>query len=95
MSEFKARKTPCIMVASSVGNDGIDIPDIDGLVLAHGGKSFFQNVQRTGRGLRSAQGKKDLVFIDFNDAALGRWFQNHTKKRVEYYQDLGAKVVFA
>ena len=95
MGEFKARKTPCIMVASSVGNDGIDIPDIDGLVLAHGGKSFFQNVQRTGRGLRSAQGKKDLVFIDFNDAALGRWFQNHTKKRVEYYQDLGAKVVFA
>ena len=95
MAEFKARKTPCIMVASSVGNDGIDIPDIDGLVLAHGGKSFFQNVQRTGRGLRSAQGKKDLVFIDFDDKALGRWFQNHTKKRIEYYQDLGAKVVFA
>ena len=94
MADFKARKTPCVMIASAVGNDGIDIPDIDGLVLAHGGKSFFQNVQRTGRGLRAAQGKEDLIFIDFNDSDLGRWFREHTKKRVEYYQGLGAKVVF-
>lgn len=95
MAEFKQRKTPCVMVASSVGNDGIDIPDISGLVLAHGGKSFFQNVQRTGRGLRSAQGKQDLLFIDFDDKELGRWFRDHTKKRIEYYQALGAQVLYA
>lgn len=93
LAEYKARKTPCVMVASSVGNDGIDIPDISGLVLAHGGKSFFQNVQRAGRGLRATAGKEDLVFIDFDDSELGRWFQQHTNKRVQYYRDLGAKLV--
>lgn len=93
LAEYKARKTPCVMVASSVGNDGIDIPDISGLVLAHGGKSFFQNVQRTGRGLRATDGKKDLMFIDFDDSELGRWFQQHTNKRRQYYMDLGAKIV--
>lgn len=93
LAEYKARKTPCVMVASSVGNDGIDIPDISGLVLAHGGKSFFQNVQRTGRGLRATAGKNDLMFIDFDDSELGRWFAQHTNKRRQYYMDLGARIL--
>lgn len=93
MAEYKARRDPCVMVASSVGNDGIDIPDISGIVLAHGGKSFFQNVQRTGRGLRTFQGKENLVFIDFDDSDLGRWFQQHTKARLGYYKDLGVEAV--
>lgn len=92
LQEFKGRHDPCVMVASSVGNDGIDIPDISGIVLAHGGRSFFQNVQRTGRGLRVADGKKNLIFVDFDDAELGRWFKNHTKTRAEYYKELGATV---
>lgn len=90
LKEFKKRHDPCVMVASSVGNDGIDIPDISGIVLAHGGKSFFQNVQRTGRGLRVADGKQNLIFVDFNDFDLGRWFRNHTNQRAKYYNDLGA-----
>lgn len=93
MAEYKARRDPCVMVASSVGNDGIDIPDISGIVLAHGGKSFFQNVQRTGRGLRTFKGKKDLVFIDFDDSDLGRWFQQHTKARLGYYKELGVEAI--
>lgn len=92
MEEFKRRPDPCVMVASSVGNDGIDIPDISGIVLAHGGKSFFQNVQRTGRGLRVADGKQNLIFVDFDDAELGRWFKNHTGIRARYYKELGATV---
>lgn len=90
MAEFKSRHDPCVMVASSVGNDGIDIPDISGIVLAHGGKSFFQNIQRTGRGLRIADGKQNLIFVDFDDSELGRWFKNHTNTRAKYYKELGA-----
>lgn len=90
LEDFKQRHDPCVMVASSVGNDGIDIPDISGIVLAHGGSSFFQNVQRTGRGLRVADGKRNLIFVDFDDAELGRWFKNHTNTRAKYYNDLGA-----
>lgn len=93
MKEYKERHDPCVMVASSVGNDGIDIPDISGIVLAHGGKSFFQNVQRTGRGLRTFKGKKDLVFIDFDDSELGRWFKQHTMTRLGYYRDLGCEAI--
>lgn len=90
LEDFKKRHDPCVMVASSVGNDGIDIPDISGIVLAHGGSSFFQNVQRTGRGLRVADGKQNLIFVDFDDAELGRWFKNHTSTRAKYYNELGA-----
>lgn len=92
LKEFKERHDPCVMVASAVGNDGIDIPDISGIVLAHGGKSFFQNVQRAGRGLRVADGKRNLIFVDFDDAELGRWFKNHTVQRAKYYKDLGATI---
>lgn len=93
MKEYKSRHDPCVLVASSVGNDGIDIPDISGIVLAHGGKSFFQNVQRTGRGLRTFQGKENLVFVDFDDSELGRWFSQHTRARMGYYKDLGVEAI--
>ena len=93
MKEYKSRRDPCVLVASSVGNDGIDIPDISGIVLAHGGKSFFQNVQRTGRGLRTFQGKENLVFVDFDDSELGRWFSQHTRARMGYYKDLGVEAI--
>ena len=79
------------MVASSVANEGLNIKDINSIVVAHGGKSFFQVLQRVGRGLRVVDGKGELLVVDFDDTNLGRWFANHTIKRAQMYVSIGGE----
>lgn len=52
----------------SVG-EGTDMPHINLVILASGGKSTIRLLQRIGRGLRTPDGKTDLLVIDFFD-----WF---------------------
>ncbi len=80
---------PCVMVASSIANDGVNIKDITCLIVAHGGKSFFQTVQRLGRGLRTFDGKSSLILVDFDDSQLGTWFKRHARDRKKMYKELG------
>ena len=58
---------------SSVGTisvgEGTDMPYIDVVILASGGKSSIRLLQRIGRGLRTPEGKDSLLVIDFQD-----WF---------------------
>ena len=86
---FSNLKEPSIMVASSIANDGIDIKDITALIVAHGGKSYFQTVQRIGRGLRTNTNKDKLIVVDYNDSQLGTWFKKHYQERKKRYIELG------
>ena len=90
MNEYKKTKGACIMVASSIANDGIDVRDITCIIVAHGGRSFFQVVQRIGRGLRidPNSDKTQLTVIDMDDSELGVWFANHVKKRRKMYKEV-------
>lgn len=85
---------PCVLVASSIANDGLNIKDISCLIVAHGGKSFFQTVQRLGRGLRTFEGKDGLTVVDFDDSQLGTWFRRHAKERKRLYQELGGAIYY-
>lgn len=93
LKQFAACKGASVLIASSVGNTGLDIVDIDAVVVAHGGKSFYQNLQRIGRGLRNAVGKESLVVIDFDDSILGKWFKAHMKERKKLYEELGGSII--
>ncbi len=92
LDTYTRTKKPCVLVASSIANDGLDIPDIASIIVAHGGKSFFQVIQRVGRGLRLAQDKDRLILIDFDDSALGKWFRNHAQERKKLYKGLGGTI---
>jgi len=68
---FRAGMVP-IAISSSIWNQGVDFPAIEGMVLAGPYKSAVANVQRIGRGLRIDPNgpKKDVIVIETWDQAV-------------------------
>ena len=60
LKEFK-RRGPCALLACRTLDEGLDVPEIDAVVLGASSKSGRQRIQRIGRALRSKEGKKPLV----------------------------------
>lgn len=70
-----------VLIASSILDEGVDIPTIDVLVLGAGGESAIQLLQRVGRGLRWKESEKVHV-VDFLDDTH-RWLKQHSIKRYQ------------
>jgi superfamily II DNA or RNA helicase len=76
------------IIATTIFDEGIDLPNIRKVILAGGGKSIVKNLQRVGRGLRVTQDKDTVEIIDFFDHQ--HWFlKNHSKKRFALWQEQG------
>lgn len=73
-----------VLVTSVILDQGIDIPNIDVLVLAGGGASQIKSLQRIGRGLRWNDGKEKLTVIDFVDTSH-KYLAKHSLDRVNSY----------
>ncbi len=72
-----------VLVTTKVFELGVDIPVVDGLVVASPAMSVIKVIQRIGRGLRKAIGKKELRVIDFVDNC--KYFKRQARKRQEIY----------
>jgi superfamily II DNA or RNA helicase len=68
----------CI-VASNIFNEGIDLPELDVVILAAGGKSSIQLTQRVGRVLRLKKNGTKAIIVDFQDKP--KHLAKHYKKR--------------
>lgn len=80
-----------IIIASVVYDQGINLPNLDALILAGSGKSSTRALQRIGRVIRPSEGKTDAIVVDFIDDA--KYLLNHTAKRVEVYRsEAGFKI---
>ena len=73
-----------VLIASSVFDIGVDIPSLDALVLAGGGKSSVRALQRIGRVIRTNPGKKNAIVVDFIDNA--RYLLDHSATRIAVYR---------
>jgi superfamily II DNA or RNA helicase len=73
-----------IIIASIVYDQGIDLVNLDALILAGSGKATGRALQRLGRVLRPFKGKKDAIVIDFWDNA--KYLQEHSRKRLQIYR---------
>jgi superfamily II DNA or RNA helicase len=73
-----------IIIASVVYDQGVDLPNLDALILAGSGKSAGRTLQRIGRVIRAHPGKKDAIVIDFIDHA--KYLLDHTTSRIETYK---------
>lgn len=80
LKDFGERKLP-VLIASTILDEGVDVPTIDALILAGSRKSRIKTMQRLGRGLR---GNK-LIAVEFanftNDHLL-----KHSLQRYEDYK---------
>jgi len=73
-----------ILIASKIFDQGVDIPELDALILAGSGKSSARALQRIGRVIRSYPGKKWANVIEFWDNA--KYLEEHSKLRHKIYK---------
>lgn len=84
LEDFKTGTTKCL-IATPILDEGVDVPCIDVLILAGGGKSKIRLLQRAGRGLRTGKGKKKLLIIDFANFTH-RYLLKHSLQRLRTYK---------
>jgi superfamily II DNA or RNA helicase len=72
--------TPPILVVTSIWDEGVDAPEIDHVILAGGGKSEIQVLQRIGRGMRRKTDGRGLLVTDFLDL-MHRQLTKHSRDR--------------
>jgi superfamily II DNA or RNA helicase len=91
MEEFKAGNIST-MIATSLADEGLDLPNVHTLVMVSGGRSAQKTIQRASRALRRAPGKDTAIIHDFKDTfhPLG---QAHSKKRIKCYKELGCTIL--
>jgi superfamily II DNA or RNA helicase len=74
-----------VLIASTVLDEGVDIPANISLVFAAGGKAQHRYIQRIGRGQRLADGKYVVEVRDYFDThSKTMWM--HSNKRLSAYQ---------
>jgi superfamily II DNA or RNA helicase len=76
------------IIATTIFDEGVDLPELRTLILAGGGKSTVAQLQRIGRGLRISKGKHEILVIDFNDKS-GAILKRHSAARRKVWQDEG------
>jgi len=61
------------------------------LIIAAGGKSHIETIQRLGRSLRKDLNKNEALVFDFNDKG-NRFTEKHSLIRKKTYKDAGFEV---
>jgi superfamily II DNA or RNA helicase len=74
----------CRVLIGTVFKEGVDIPEIEVVINAEGGKDVKMTIQKM-RNLTPHHGKTEAVYIDFNDA-MNPYFEKHSKARLEQYE---------
>jgi len=87
MEEFKAGNLRT-MIATSLADEGLDLPNVELLIMVSGGRSSQKTIQRASRALRKTDSKNCATILDFSDRfhPIGAY---HAKKRMECYRQLG------
>ena len=60
------KQVPCV-IATAVWREGVDLPSLDVVINASGGKSEIMTLQSIGRGLRKTEDKDHVTIVDFFD----------------------------
>jgi len=79
------------MIATSLADEGLDLPNVQTLIMVSGGRSAQKTIQRASRALRRAPGKDTAIIHDFKDT-FHPLAQAHSKKRVKCYKELGCSI---
>lgn len=84
MDHFVSGRIPT-MVATPVFDEAIDIPAVDAVIVAGGGKSRVKTLQRAFRGMTGSEGKSQTLIFDFNDQT-SYVLAKHSRERYRLYQ---------
>tara|TARA_A200000159_G_scaffold164883_1_gene197057 strand:- start:2061 stop:3581 length:1521 start_codon:yes stop_codon:yes gene_type:complete len=73
-----------ILIASKIFDQGVDIPELDALILAGSGKSTGRALQRIGRVIRKSEGKDKALVVEFFDNC--KYLREHSESRIKVYE---------
>lgn len=90
VNAFRAGDLKCI-VATSLADEGLDLPNAEILVMVSGGRSSQKTIQRASRVLRSFPGKKLATILDFADR-FHPIAARQAQKRMACYRKLGCLI---
>lgn len=79
---------PGVYIATNIFDEGVDVPGVDHLIMAAGGESPRQLLQRIGRGLRKKDGENALKVSDFIDYS-NKHLNKHSMSRMGVYIEEG------
>lgn len=74
-----------VLIASPIYDEGVDLPMVNVLIKASGGKSEVKTIQHVGRGLRPK--KENLIVYDFYDHS--KFLEEHSQERIRVYKEEG------
>jgi len=80
------------VISSNIFNEGISINAIRLLIIASGGKSKIETIQKLGRGLRITDDKDTVTVFDFKDYG-NRFTEKHSNMRKNIYKKAGFEVL--
>ena len=83
LDELRSKKI--LTVVTTLGDEGLDIPSLDGEVIASGGLSSARALQRL-RAMTAHPGKKRCYVLDFFDNA--KYLSRHSKARLQLYHSI-------
>ncbi|MFP2895114.1 DEAD/DEAH box helicase [Corallococcus sp. 4LFB] len=78
-----------VLVATSLADEGLDLPRLSRVFLAYPGRARGRTVQRLGRLMRPHPEKKSAVLIDFVDGKVPLLRRHHAERRQQYATVLG------
>lgn len=74
-----------VLIVTSILDQGVDVPNIDVLVPAGGGKSSIKTLQRVGRGLRKGGASDRLIVLETADMTH-HYLTDHSLQRMKDYK---------
>lgn len=90
IERFRSGELRC-MIATSLADEGMDVPRASVLILATAGRSGAKVEQRTGRVMRPSEGKSVGLVYDFADAGASM-ARSQARARQSVYLRLGYRV---
>lgn len=70
------------LIASTIFDEGVDIKNVNNVIIAAGGASYIKILQRIGRGMRKMVNKHRVDIYDFYDKT-NKILVRHSKERVD------------
>lgn len=79
IARFKAKELKTMISTEGIIGEGFDFRGLDAIIIADGGKSSIQTLQKVGRAMRPEDGKVDCKIYDFGDK--GKYLTDHAMIR--------------
>ena len=78
-----------VLVATTLADEGLDLPALSRVFLAYPGRARGRTLQRLGRLMRTHPGKEDAVLYDFVDRQVPVLRRHHVERTRLYAEVLG------